>query len=170
MEIIKETSTQLIIRDFPDFRGRLIFGLIFGFSYLLFGLAWVLINANSFFSAFLWGVLCVTPSVAVLSTILPTVNTFSFDKNLGYFQLKIWRLCKREEKEYLLKRIDAVEIQTRLGNDGETMLVICLILDEGRERVDLHSYVSNFRKSEQQAEAIAKFLEVRNYGLISLPK
>ena len=177
MEIIEQTSTKLVIIDNGfTFCCRIAWGIIGGLIYLPMGFFLVITNADSFFRAFILGVLCITPILILLANMLPTVNIFSFDKNLGYFQAKRWtpwKPYKIEEKEYLLETIDRVEIQSqRYGDDGERR-VICLVLDEGRERVDVHIYMNEFDsiyKNEQQAEAIAKFLNVKNYGVISLPQ
>ena len=179
MEIIEQTSTKLVIIDRTLFGHRLALGILFGLISLPMGFSLVIVVAstvaNSFFSAFISGMIFITPSLILIANILPGVNIFSFDKNLGYLQAKRWKPLKPykiEEKEYLLETIDGVEIQTRLFNDeGRRMIqVICLVLDEGRERVDLHGYLRNFRKNERQTETVAKFLNVKNYGVIPLPK
>ncbi len=175
MEIIKETSTQLVIRDFPNFWFRLTFGLFFGSSFLPIGLFLVLSSANSFFSAFLWGVFYITPSLVILA-ILPRVDTFLFDRNLGYFQVKRWKPFKKEGvQKYPLETINGVKIEKYQGYNG-MILSIWLILDEGQKKVRLSDYYNSvrrdyyksIRKSKEHAKAIARFLNVRNYGMIEI--
>jgi hypothetical protein len=64
MEISEQTSTKLVIRDFPSlwYVLMLVPYLLLGiFPFLFVGLSFVLANANSFFSAFILGAICITP-------------------------------------------------------------------------------------------------------------
>jgi len=167
---MKQTSDKLELQEMSAFWINLLVGGIF----LVMGLfgGW---SSGNFF-------LYLVAVVGLLVVIFGEIDTITFDKNLGHMTIKRHKplLGKTKVVKHLIQDISGVEIQKTessgsiSGNDiTPTKSInyrVCLLLESGKRRVPLTSSFSNGLKDKHKtAEVIARFLEIRNYGLGGFP-
>ena len=177
---MKQTSDKLVFQEMLVFWIQLYFGVIL----LVIGLLFGLLSGNFF--VYLWAV------GGLLLVIFLEIVTITFDKNLGHMTIKRHKplLAKTEVVKHLIQDISGVEIQRmmtmevffdliqnipgmesqqRRTRDSSDTYRVCLVLKSCKRRVPLTSYFTgNLGHEHQKAEVIARFLDMRNYGLRGL--
>jgi len=107
-----------------------------------------------------------------LLVIFVEIDTITFDKNLGHLTIKRHKplLAKTKVVKHLIQDISGVEIQGTSSDSSNTYRV-CLVLESGKRRVPLtSSFTSGLGDKHKKAEVIARFLDIRNYGLDGFPR
>lgn len=106
--------------------------------------------------------------VGWLLVIFVEIVTITFDKNIGQMTIKRHKplLAKRKVVKHLIQDISGVEIQEMTSSDSSNTYRVCLVLKSGKRRVPLtSSFSTGLGNKHKKAEVIAKFLDIRNYGL-----
>jgi hypothetical protein len=167
---MKQTSEKL---EFPQMSAFWI-NLLVGGSFLVMGLfgGW---SSGNFF-VYLFAV------VGLLLLIFVEIDTITFDKNLGHMTIKRHKplLAKTKVVKHLIQDISGVEIQqTESSNSISDNDItpsksinyrVCLLLESGKRRVPLtSSFTNGLGDKHKKTEVIARFLEIRNYGLGGFP-
>ncbi len=174
---MKQTSDKLEFVEMSAFWIQ----LFVGGSFLLFGVFAVLFSGGFFAALF--------ALLGLVLVIFVEIETITFDKNLGHMTIKRHKplIAKRKFIKQLLQRISGQEIQeTKLikhllqdisnveiqqTSDSEsTKYRICIVLHSG-ERVPLTSgfTTGSLGGYHKEAEVIATFLNIRNYGINGFP-
>ena len=159
---MKQTSDKLEFQEMSAFWINLLVGGIF----LVMGLfgGW---SSGNFF-VYLFAV------VGLLLVIFGEIDTITFDKNLGHMTIKRHKplLAKMKVVKHLIQDISGVEIQEmRSRESSNNTYRVCLVLKSGKRRVPLTpSFNGNLAYEHQKAEVIARFLDIRNYGLDGFPR
>ncbi|WP_373534325.1 tetratricopeptide repeat protein [Microcoleus sp.] len=175
---MKQTSDKLELVEMSAFWIQ----LFVGGSFLLFGMFAV------FFSGGFFAVLFAL--IGLLLVIFVEIETITFDKNLGHMTINrhkplmakikfIKQLLKRisgmeiehtKVMKYLLQDISGVEIQ-EISDSESNKYRICLVLHSGKQRVPLTSgfTTGSLGGYHKEAEVIATFLGIRNYGIDGFP-
>ena len=120
--------------------------------------------------------------VGLLLLIFVEIDTITFDKNLGHLTIKRHKplLAKTKVVKHLIQDISGVEIQqTESSNSISDNDItpsksinyrVCLLLESGKRRVPLtSSFTNGLGDKHKKAEVIARFLEIRNYGIGGFP-
>ena len=157
---MRQTSDKLKLRETSTFWMQ----LLVGESFLVFGLSF------SFLSGSFPLYLCAVISFFLL--IFTQINSVIFDKNLGYliFNQQQPLIFKTKIVKHLIQDISGVEIQEIVGTESNTYR-ICLAQKSGKRSVPLTSYFSSGLEDKQkQAQVIATFLNIKNYGLEGVPR
>jgi hypothetical protein len=167
---MKQTSNKLEFQEMSAFWINLLVG---GF-FLVMGLfgGW---SSGNFF-VYLFAV------VGLLLLIFVEIDTITFDKNLGHMTIKRHKplLAKTKVVKHLIQDISGVEIQqTESSNSISDNDItpsksinyrVCLLLESGKRRVPLtSSFTNGLGDKHKKTEVIARFLEIRNYGLGGFP-
>jgi len=163
---MKQTSDKLEFQEMSAFWGQVLVGGIFFVMGLLGG--W---SSGNFF-------LYLLAVVGLLLVMFGEIDTITFDKNLGHMTIKRHKplLGKTKVVKHLIQDISGVEIQKTessgsiSGNDiTPTKSInyrVCLLLESGKRRVPLtSSFTNGLGDKHKKAEFIARFLDIRNYGL-----
>jgi tetratricopeptide (TPR) repeat protein len=83
--------------------------------------------------------------------------------------VEIQQMVTMEVFSDLIQNIPGMERQQRRTSDSSDMYRVCLVLKSGKRRVPLTpSFNGNLAYEHQKAEVIARFLDIRNYGLRGL--
>ena len=167
---MKQTSDKLEFQEMFGFWLQLLVGGSFLVSGLLFG--W---SSGDFF-VYLFAV------IGLLLVIFVEIETITFDKNLGHMAIKRHKplIAKTKVVKHLIQDISGVEIQqTESSNSISDNDItpsksinyrVCLLLESGKRRVPLtSSFTNGLGDKHKKAEVIARFLEIRNYGLGGFP-
>ena len=167
---MKQTSDKLELQEMSAFWINLLVGGIF----LVMGLfgGW---SSGNFF-------LYLVAVVGLLLVIFGEIDTITFDKNLGHMTIKRHKplLGKTKVVKHLIQDISGVEIQQRESSNSisdnditpskSINYRVCLLLESGKRRVPLtSSFTNGLRDKHKKAEVIARFLDIRNYGLGGFP-
>jgi len=174
---MKQTSDKLEFVEMLTFQIQ----LFVGGSFLLFGLFAILFSGD------------LSPSLLVIFgfvlVILVEIETITFDKNLGHMTIKRHKplIAKTKFIKHLLQRISGLEIQEtklikhllqdisgveiqEMSDSESTKYRICLVLHSGKQRVPLTSgFTAGLGSYHKEAEVIATFLNIINYGLNGFP-
>lgn len=138
--------------------------LFVGGSFLLFGLFAVLFSGGFFAALF--------ALLGLVLVIFVEIETITFDKNLGHMTIKRHKplLAKTKLIKHLLQDISGVEIQG-ISDSESNKYRICLVLHSGKQRVPLTSgfTTGSLGGYHKQAEVIAIFLGIQNYGIDGFP-
>ncbi|MCC3406223.1 MAG: hypothetical protein JGK17_11650 [Microcoleus sp. PH2017_10_PVI_O_A] len=175
---MKQTSDKLEFVEMSAFWIQ----LFVGGSFLLFGLFAVLFSGGFFAALF--------ALLGLALVIFVEIETITFDKNLGHMTIKRHKplIAKRKFLKQFIQRISGIEIQeTKLINhllqdisgveiqeisDSESNKYrICVVLHSGKQRVPLTSgfTTGSLGGYHKQAEVIAIFLGIQNYGIDGFP-
>ena len=155
-----QTSDKLELREMSAFWTQLLVGAIF----LGFGLSFGFLSGS--FPLYLCAV------VGFFLLIFTQINSITFDRNLGYmtFYRQQPLIFKTKNVKHLIQDISGVEIQEIAGSESNTYR-ICLAQKSGKRSVPLTSYFSTGLEDKQkQAQVIATFLNIKNYGLEGVPR
>jgi hypothetical protein len=153
---MKQTSDKLEFQEMFAFWIQ----LLVGGSFLVIGLSLGWFSGDFF--VYLFAV------VGFLLVIFVEIDTITFDKNLGYMTIKRHKplLAKTKVVKHLIQDISGVEIQEMTSSDSSNTYRVCLVLESGKRRVPLtSSFSTGLGNKHKKAEVIAKFLDIRNYGL-----
>lgn len=175
---MKQTSDKLELVEMSAFWIQ----LFVGGSFLLFGVFAVLFSGGFF--ALLFALL------GLVLVIFVEIETITFDKNLGHMTIKrhkpviaktkiikplLQRISGMEIHEtklikHLLQDISGVEIQG-ISDSESNKYRICLVLHSGKQRVPLTSgfTTGSLGGYHKEAEVIATFLDITNYGIDGFP-
>ena len=156
---MKQTPDKLEFQEMSAFWIQLLVGGSFLVSGLLFG------GSSGNFFVYLF------PVVGLFLVIFVEIETITFDKNLGHMTIKQHKplIAKTKVVKHLIQDISGVEIQ-QMSSDGSNMYRVCLVLESGKRRVPLTSaFTTGFGNKHKKAEVIARFLDIRNYGLGGFP-
>ena len=157
---MRQTSDKLELRETSTFWMQLLVGA----SFLIFGLSFGLLSGNLPLY-----VCAVIGSFLLISTQL---NSVTFDKYLGYltFNQQQPLIFKTQIVKHLIQDISGVEIQEIVGSKSNKYR-ICLTQKSGKRSVPLtSSFSTGLEDKQKQAQAIATFLNVKNYGLEGVPR
>jgi hypothetical protein len=157
---MKQTSDKLEFQEMSAFWRQLLVGGSFLVSGLLFG------GSSGNFFVYLFAV------VGLFLVIFVEIDTITFDKNLGHMTIKRHKplLAKTKVVKHLIQDISGVEIQEMTSSDSSNTYRVCLVLESGKRRVPLtSSFSTGLGNKHKKAEVIAKFLDIRNYGLGGFP-
>jgi hypothetical protein len=167
---MKQTSDKLEFQEMSAFW----INLLVGGSFLVMGLfgGW---SSGNFF-LYLFAV------VGLLLVIFVEIDTITFDKNLGHMTIKRHKplLAKTKVVKHLIQDISGVEIQQTESSDSisgnditpskSINYRVCLLLESSKRRVPLtSSFSSGLGNKHKKAEVIARFLDIRNYGIGGFP-
>lgn len=130
----------------------------------MFGLFAVLFSGGFFAALF--------ALLGLVLVIFVEIETITFDKNLGHMTIKRHKplLAKTKLIKHLLQDISGVEIQG-ISDSESNKYRICLVLHSGKQRVPLTSgfTTGSLGGYHKQAEVIAIFLGIQNYGIDGFP-
>jgi len=158
---MKQTSDKLEFQEMFAFWVQLLLGVNFLVTGLFAG--W---SSGNFF-AYLLAV------VGLLLVIFLEIVTITFDKNIGHMTIKRHKplLAKTKVVKHLIQDISGVEIQEMRSSDSSNNTYrVCLVLKSGKRRVPLtSSFSAGLGNKHKKAEVIARFLDIRNYGLDGFP-
>ena len=156
---MKQTSNKLELQT-STFWIQLLVGAFF----LVFGLSFGWLSGS--FPPYLSAV------IGFFLLIFTQINSVKFDKNLGYvtFHQQQPLIFRTKVVKHLIQDISGVEIQEITGSESNTYR-ICFAQKSGKRSVPLTSYFSKGLEDKQkQAQVIARFLNIKNYGLEGVPK
>lgn len=167
---MKQTSDKLEFQEMFAFWIQ----LLVGGSFLVLGLFGGWSSGNLFI--YLFAVL------GLLMVIFVEIDTITFDKNLGHMTIKRHKplLAKTKVVKHLIQDISGVEIQQTESSDNisdnditptkSISYRVCLLLESGKRRVPLtSSFTNGLGDKPKKAEVIARFLDIRNYGIGGFP-
>ncbi|MEG4633359.1 hypothetical protein QUB56_27895 [Microcoleus sp. AR_TQ3_B6] len=167
---MKQTSDKLEFQEMSAFW----INLLVGGSFLVMGLFGGLSSGNFFLYLF--------AVVGLLLVIFVEIDTITFDKNLVHLTIKRHKplLGKTKVVKHLIQDISGVEIQQRESSNSisdnditpsKTINYrVCLLLESGKRRVPLtSSFTNGLGDKHKKAEVIARFLDIRNYGIDGFP-
>ena len=157
---MKQTSDKLEFQEMSAFWIQLLVGGSFLVSGLLFG------GSSGNFFVYLFAV------VGLFLVIFVEIDTITFDKNFGHMTIKRHKplVAKTKVVKHLIQDISGVEIQQMTSNDSNNTYRVCLVLKSGKRRVPLtSSFSTGLGNKHKKAEVIARFLDIRNYGLGGFP-
>src|SRR4028119_817900 len=167
---MKQTSDKLEFQEMFAFWLQLFFGVFFLVTGLFAGL-----SSGDLF-------LYLVAVVGLLLVIFGEIDTITFDKNLGHMTIKRHKplLGKTKVVKHLIQDISGVEIQQRESSNSisdnditpskSINYRVCLLLESGKRRVPLtSSFTNGLGDKHKKAEVIARFLNIRNYGLGGFP-
>ncbi len=157
---MKQTSDKLELRETSAFWIQLLVGTNLSVFGLSFGL-----SSGSF-------ALYLCAAIGFLLLIFTHINSVIFERNLGYmtFNRQQPLIFRTKIVKHLIQDISGVEIQQIAGNQSNTYR-ICFAQKSGKRSVPLTSYFSKgLEEKQKQAQVIATFLNIKNYGLEGAPR
>lgn len=157
---MRQTSDKLELREMSAFWIQLLVGAFF----LVFGLSFGLLSG--IFPLYICAV------VGFFLLIFTQIDSVTFDRNLGdmTFNQQQPFIFKTKIIKHLIQDISGVEIQEIAGSESNTYR-ICFVQKSGKRSVPLTSYFSTGLEDKQkQAQVIATFLNIKNYGLEGVPR